>query len=211
MSEPTSPTADAVETADQAVAAEAGQPVSTPPPPPDAAVAPPAKAEAPCPAARPTALPPYTRSLLHIQVPVVVTLARKRQALGRIVELGPGSIIQFENRARTCWNFRSAIVRLPAARPSRSATSSACASSRSPCPGNVSVRSKGSKGLGDWGLGDLGLGVGTKRIRVFARLRFRKRPPIVRGFPNPNPSPSLWPRTPNGVDCIRWFIPRRLP
>ena len=97
MSEPTSPTADAVETADQAGAAEAGQPVSTPPPPPDAAVAPPAKAEAPCPAARPTALPPYTRSLLHIQVPVVVTLARKRQALGRIVELGPGSIIQFEN------------------------------------------------------------------------------------------------------------------
>jgi flagellar motor switch protein FliN len=41
-------------------------------------------------------LPPYSRSLLRIQVPVVVTLAEKRQALGRIVELGPGSIIQFE-------------------------------------------------------------------------------------------------------------------
>ncbi len=41
-------------------------------------------------------LPPYARSLLRIKVPVVVTLARKRQPLGRVVELGPGSIIQFE-------------------------------------------------------------------------------------------------------------------
>ncbi|MGO9112249.1 MAG: FliM/FliN family flagellar motor switch protein [Thermoguttaceae bacterium] len=41
-------------------------------------------------------LPPYTRSLLRIKVPVVVTLAEKRQRLGRIVELGPGSIIQFD-------------------------------------------------------------------------------------------------------------------
>ncbi len=41
-------------------------------------------------------LPGYTRSLLRIKVPVVVTLAEKRQPLGRIVELGPGSIIQFE-------------------------------------------------------------------------------------------------------------------
>ena len=97
MSEPTSPTVDAAETAGQAGAAEASPPVSvTPPAPPDAAVATPVKAEARRPAARPPALPPYTRSLLHIQVPVVVTLARKRQALGRIVELGPGSIIQFE-------------------------------------------------------------------------------------------------------------------
>lgn len=40
-------------------------------------------------------LPPYARSLLKIQVPVVVTLARNRQPLGRIVELGPGSIIHF--------------------------------------------------------------------------------------------------------------------
>ena len=41
-------------------------------------------------------LPDYTRSLLKIKVPVVVTLAHERQPLARIVELGPGSIIQFE-------------------------------------------------------------------------------------------------------------------
>ena len=40
-------------------------------------------------------LPPYTRSLLRIRVPVMVTLASKRQPLSRIVELVPGSIIQF--------------------------------------------------------------------------------------------------------------------
>jgi len=40
-------------------------------------------------------LPPYARSLLRIQIPVVVTLARNRQPLARIVELGPGSIIHF--------------------------------------------------------------------------------------------------------------------
>ena len=41
-------------------------------------------------------LPPYTRSLLRIKVPVVVTLAEKRQMLSRIIEIGPGSIIQFD-------------------------------------------------------------------------------------------------------------------
>jgi flagellar motor switch/type III secretory pathway protein FliN len=41
-------------------------------------------------------LPHYTRSLLKISVPVGVTLARKTQSLGRILELGPGSIIQFD-------------------------------------------------------------------------------------------------------------------
>jgi flagellar motor switch protein FliN len=41
-------------------------------------------------------LPPYTRSLLRISVPVVVTLAEKRQPLGKIVELSPGAIIQFD-------------------------------------------------------------------------------------------------------------------
>lgn len=41
-------------------------------------------------------LPHYTRSLLKISVPVMVTLARKTQSLGRILELGPGSIIQFD-------------------------------------------------------------------------------------------------------------------
>lgn len=41
-------------------------------------------------------LPYFTRSLLRISVPVVVTLARKKQNLRRILELGPGSIIQFD-------------------------------------------------------------------------------------------------------------------
>jgi flagellar motor switch protein FliN/FliY len=41
-------------------------------------------------------LPNYCRSLLRIKVPVVVTLAEKKQALSQIMELGPGSIIQFE-------------------------------------------------------------------------------------------------------------------
>ncbi len=41
-------------------------------------------------------LPPYTRSLLRIKVPAVVTLAEKRQTLGSIIELAPGSIIQFD-------------------------------------------------------------------------------------------------------------------
>ena len=40
-------------------------------------------------------LPSYSRSLLKIEVPVIVTLASKRQPLGRIIELGPGSIIHF--------------------------------------------------------------------------------------------------------------------
>lgn len=44
----------------------------------------------------PADLPVYSRSLLRIRVPVVVTLARNRQPLGRIVELGPGSIIHFD-------------------------------------------------------------------------------------------------------------------
>lgn len=41
-------------------------------------------------------LPLYVRSLMRIRVPVVVTLAQKRQRLSRIMELGPGSIIQFD-------------------------------------------------------------------------------------------------------------------
>jgi len=45
---------------------------------------------------RPGELPTYTRSLLRIQVPVTVTLARKRQPLGHVVELGPGAIIHFD-------------------------------------------------------------------------------------------------------------------
>ena len=41
-------------------------------------------------------LPAYSRSLLRIRLPVVVTLADKRQPLRRIIELGPGAIIQFD-------------------------------------------------------------------------------------------------------------------
>jgi flagellar motor switch/type III secretory pathway protein FliN len=52
--------------------------------------------EAPTLALTSSDLPPYTRSLLRIRVPVVVTLAEKKQKLSRIVELGPGAIIQFD-------------------------------------------------------------------------------------------------------------------
>jgi flagellar motor switch protein FliN/FliY len=38
----------------------------------------------------------YSRSLLRIRVPVKVTLASKKQPIGRIVELGPGAIIHFD-------------------------------------------------------------------------------------------------------------------
>ena len=41
-------------------------------------------------------LPPYARSLLKIQVPVTVTLAATKQPVQRILELGPGAIIQFD-------------------------------------------------------------------------------------------------------------------
>jgi flagellar motor switch protein FliN len=44
----------------------------------------------------PRELPDYTKSLLKIKIPVVVTLAEKKQPLSRIVEMGPGMIIQFE-------------------------------------------------------------------------------------------------------------------
>ncbi len=40
-------------------------------------------------------LPLFTRSLLHIRVPVTVSLATKKQPLGNILDLGPGSIIHF--------------------------------------------------------------------------------------------------------------------
>jgi flagellar motor switch protein FliN len=44
-------------------------------------------------------MPKYTRSLLKIRVPIVVTLAKSQQPLSRIVELAPGSIIPF---AKSC-------------------------------------------------------------------------------------------------------------
>ena len=40
-------------------------------------------------------LPPYARSLLKIKVPIIVTLAETKQAVGKILELVPGAIIQF--------------------------------------------------------------------------------------------------------------------
>ncbi len=61
-------------------------------------------------------LPPYTRSLLRIRVPVVVTLAEKRQKLDRIIELGPARSSSSTSRARRCSNCRSAIGRWQPAR-----------------------------------------------------------------------------------------------
>jgi flagellar motor switch/type III secretory pathway protein FliN len=40
-------------------------------------------------------LPPYIRSLLRVQVPVVVSLAESQRPLKKVLELSPGSIIQF--------------------------------------------------------------------------------------------------------------------
>ncbi|MGA2031356.1 MAG: FliM/FliN family flagellar motor C-terminal domain-containing protein [Thermoguttaceae bacterium] len=51
-------------------------------------------------------LPPYTRSLLRVKVPVVVTLAEKKQSLGRIVELSPGAIIQFDKSCEEMLELR---------------------------------------------------------------------------------------------------------
>jgi flagellar motor switch protein FliN len=39
---------------------------------------------------------PFGRSLQRAQVPVAVTLATKKEALGRIVALAPGSILRFD-------------------------------------------------------------------------------------------------------------------
>lgn len=41
-------------------------------------------------------LPQYSRSLLRISVPVVVSLAQQRQPIHRILEIGTGSILQFD-------------------------------------------------------------------------------------------------------------------
>ncbi len=41
-------------------------------------------------------LPTYARGLLHIRVPVRVTLASQRKSVQEIIELGPGSIVKFE-------------------------------------------------------------------------------------------------------------------
>ena len=59
--------------------------------PPETASDPPGDA-----AAKLERLPPYTRSLLRIKVPLTVTLARKKQPIDQIVEMCPGSIISFD-------------------------------------------------------------------------------------------------------------------
>src|SRR5438093_12819294 len=41
-------------------------------------------------------LPAYARSLLRIQVPVVVTLATTRQPVSRVLDLAPGTILHFD-------------------------------------------------------------------------------------------------------------------
>ncbi|MBA4016886.1 MAG: hypothetical protein C0483_06845 [Pirellula sp.] len=41
-------------------------------------------------------LPSYTKSLLRIQVPVMVTLASKKHQVSTILEIGPGTILQFK-------------------------------------------------------------------------------------------------------------------
>lgn len=42
-------------------------------------------------------LPAYSRSLLKIKLPVSVTLASSKTSVGRLMELVPGSILQFKN------------------------------------------------------------------------------------------------------------------
>jgi flagellar motor switch/type III secretory pathway protein FliN len=41
-------------------------------------------------------LPPFARSLLKIRVPVKVTLAEAKLPLNRIIQIGPGTILQFD-------------------------------------------------------------------------------------------------------------------
>ncbi len=94
---------DAAEQAPQASAAAPSQeaapePSAQSPGPPDSVGEP--KAGVPQPAQRRVLsardLPKYTRSLLRIKLPVVVTLARTRQTVGQVTKFGPGSIIQFD-------------------------------------------------------------------------------------------------------------------
>ena len=41
-------------------------------------------------------LPAYSRSLLKVKLPVTVTLATSKTSIGRLLELVPGSILQFK-------------------------------------------------------------------------------------------------------------------
>jgi flagellar motor switch/type III secretory pathway protein FliN len=59
-------------------------------------------------------LPPYSRSLLKIRVPLSVTLAEKKQPLGQVLEIGPGSILQFEKSCEEMLDLN--VSNLPIAR-----------------------------------------------------------------------------------------------
>ena len=98
----------------------------------------PQQATAQGPGLSPADLPTYSRSLLRIRVPVVVSLAQKRQPLGRIMELGPGSMIHFEKSCEESLESRWAATALPPAKRSRWATSLGSASPRSSCPASDS-------------------------------------------------------------------------
>lgn len=41
-------------------------------------------------------MPSYSRSLLKVQVPVHVVLATKKESVGDVMELAPGTIIKFD-------------------------------------------------------------------------------------------------------------------
>ena len=82
----TAETPEATETAEAGVEETSGSPQPETPP----------VARRPTRPAIMSDLPGYSRSLLRVKVPVMVTLAVKRQSLGQIVELGLGSIIQFD-------------------------------------------------------------------------------------------------------------------
>jgi len=52
-----------------------------------------------------TSLPPYAQSLLKVKVSVHVELATKKEKIGEVVELAPGSIIKFEKSCEDMLNL----------------------------------------------------------------------------------------------------------
>jgi flagellar motor switch protein FliN len=72
------------------------QPAASPKPQPNVQSAPQPKPDPPRRRTGKREFPPFTLSLLRVKVPVVVTLAENRQKLGRILEIGPGQILQFD-------------------------------------------------------------------------------------------------------------------
>ncbi len=57
-------------------------------------------------------LPPYIRSLLKVQLPVMVTLASKKMKVKDILELVPGAIIQFDKSCEDLLDLEVAGVRV---------------------------------------------------------------------------------------------------